>query len=86
MPTSLTLHVTAGSAHISLNGHPLPTNISEYNSVAGYRANVPIEMTLDKGDGNWITVGAVGKNGEHLILRTHPLLAKSMALGELRCL
>ncbi|KAH8591134.1 Arabinanase/levansucrase/invertase [Bisporella sp. PMI_857] len=64
-PQWVTLHYTvnspeAGSAHIKVNGQEVPTNISDFNSRAGYHKAVPIELNLAAGDINTITIGAVG--------------------------
>jgi hypothetical protein len=52
-----------GEAHIFINEDPMPTNISFFNSRAGYHKAVPVEITLQPGDVNTITFGVVGSSG-----------------------
>ncbi|CZR60141.1 uncharacterized protein PAC_10037 [Phialocephala subalpina] len=49
-----------GEAHIFVNDEPRPTNISLFNSRAGYHKVVPMELTLKPGNVNTITFGAMG--------------------------
>ena len=52
-----------GEAHILVNGETTPVNISELNSRAGYHGVVPVQLELERGYGNIITVGASGEEG-----------------------
>ena len=50
----------AGEAYIKVNDQAIPVNLSEYNSRAGHHHTVPVRLSLDAGDVNTITLGAVG--------------------------
>jgi hypothetical protein len=54
---------SGGEAHILINDQQTPTNISSLNSNAGFHNTVPVEVMLEKGDGNVIRFGASGDDG-----------------------
>ncbi|PQE05727.1 glycosyl hydrolase family 43 protein [Rutstroemia sp. NJR-2017a BVV2] len=49
----------AGETYISINNHSV-LKLSSLNSRAGYAKIVPVEVTLNRGDGNVVEFGAVG--------------------------
>lgn len=53
-----------GEAHIYINDNPVPMNISDCNSRAGYHKTVPIEVILHPGDDNILRIGALGSRGK----------------------
>lgn len=70
-----------GEAHIFVNDEPRSTNISLFNSRAGYHKVVPMELTLRPGDVNTITFGAMGSEGT-----TPPYYLLSCIFANLFCL
>lgn len=63
-----TKHSTAGEAHIFINDNPVPMNISDHNSRAGYHKAIPIQLILNPGSVNTVRFGASGSQGK---IETH---------------
>jgi hypothetical protein len=51
---------TAGEAYIIVNDALEPVNLSDLNSRAGYHHNIPVKLSLRRGDANTITFGVRG--------------------------
>ena len=57
----------AGEAHVFVNGGPA-VNISALNHRAGYHGVVPIELELNEGAVNTITVGMSGREEAGIVV------------------
>lgn len=56
-------HPEAGEAYIYVNDGPA-ANISSLNRRAGYHPVVPVQLKLEPGDVNSVTIGSVGSEGK----------------------